>query len=65
MHMVIGTNEGICLTLPAPAPKWLQTSHYWPKGPSPGALSSYGGAFLTHPGSIQAVPHTTGLLGVV
>jgi len=64
-HLIIGTSEGICLASPDLVPRLLPTSHGWPRGPSPRASSSYRRVSLIDPGSTQAAPHTTGLLGAV
>ena len=64
-HLIMKIGGGICLASPAPAPKWLQMSHCWLKGPSPGALSFYGGASLADPRFVRVAPHTINLLGAI
>ena len=64
-HLIMKIAGGICLASPAPAPKWLQISRGWPKGPSPEALSFYGGASPADPGFVRVVPHMINLLGAV
>ena len=64
-HLIMKIDGGICLASPAPTPKWLQMSHGWPKGPSPGALSFYGGASPVDPGFVRVAPYTINLLGAV
>ena len=51
-HLIMKIGVGICLTSPAPAPKLLRMSRGWPKGPSPEALSIYGGASLADSGFV-------------
>jgi len=64
-HLITEIGGDISLASPVSAPKWLPTSHGWPIGPLPGALFSYGGAFLVGPRSVSVVPHMTGLPGAV
>jgi len=64
-HLIMKINGGIYLASPASAPEWLQMSRGWPKGPSPEALSFYGGASPADPGFVRVVPHTINLLGAV
>jgi len=64
-HLIMKIGGGICLASPASAPKWLRMSHGWPKRPSLGALSFYGGASLADPGFVRVAPHTINILGAV
>jgi len=64
-HLVKEIGGDICLALATPAPKWPRMSHGWPKESSPGAPSSYKGAFPVGPRSVSAAPHMTGLPGAV
>jgi len=64
-HLIMKIDGGIYLASPTPTPKWLQMSNGWPKGPSLGALSFYGGASPADPGFVRVVPHTINLLGVI
>ena len=64
-HLVKEIGGDICLAFPAPAPKWPQMSHGWPKGSSPRAPSSYGGAFPVGPRTVSTAPYMTGLPGAV
>ena len=65
MHLVTGTNEGICLASLALVPRFLPTSRSWPRGPLPRAPSSYEIVSLTDPVSAQAAHYTIGLLEAV
>ena len=64
-HLIIKIDGDIGLESPALAPKWLQMSHGWPKGPSPRALSFYGNASPADPGFVRVVPHTINLLRAI
>jgi len=55
----------ICLASLVPAPKWLPTTHGWPKGPLLRAPSFSGVAFPVDLGSVWVVLHMISFLGAV